>query len=143
MPTYLPFCLIAWLVFAPLLTVGQQIVPTQLTPTVSHFASKTFRIGEASQGSPTGQEDHTYFIFQPDGRALYRATRGQRVLKDSPLRWGVVGDSLYLVPSPLTLVAEGQTQLVERERLTYAVEKVAGGYRLLRKKEMMRLTEVN
>lgn len=143
MPTHLPLCLIAWLVFTPLLTIGQQVAPSQVTPTLSHFASKTFRIGEAGPGSPTGQEDHTYFIFELDGRAIYRATRGPRVLKDSPLRWGVVGDSLYLVPSPLTLVAEGQTQLVERERLIYAVEKVAGGYRLLRRKEAMRLTEVN
>lgn len=143
MSTHLPLCLVAWLVFTPLLTVGQQVAPSPVTPTLSHFASKTFLLGEVGERNQTGQDDHTYFIFQPDGRAIYRVTRGQQVIKDNPLRWGVVGDSLYLVPSSMTIVAEGQTQLVERERLIYAVEKVAGGYRLLRRKEVMQLTEVN
>lgn len=142
MLTHLPFCLVAGLLFTPLLTVGQPAASSPVTPTVSLFAGKTFLLGEAGEGSKTGQDDQSYFIFQPDGDARYRATRGQRVMMDSPLRWGVVGDSLYLLPSSWTIVAERQTQLVERERITYAVEKVAGGYRLRRRKEVMQLTEV-
>jgi hypothetical protein len=135
-------CLVAWLVCTPLLSAGQQGAPSPVTPTIRDFAGKTFRLGEAGEGSQPGQDDQSYFIFQPDGGARYRATRGQRVMMDSPLRWGVVRDSLYLLPSSWALVAQGQTQQLARDTLKHGVEKVAGGYQLRRRKELMRLTEV-
>ncbi|OUJ70286.1 hypothetical protein BXP70_24640 [Hymenobacter crusticola] len=70
---------------------------------------------------------HQHFIFQPGGRASFRATRGSTVMKDSPLGWRLVGDSLFLQPGPVLLEAEGETQRIEREPLKHAVLKVAGG----------------
>ena len=109
---------------------------------VSDFVNKTFEIGEAEKDRTANNDYHQYFLFQADGRAIFRATRGSTVLKDSPLGWRLVGDSLVLQPGPVLLEADGETQRIERKPLRHAVLKVAEGYRLLRKQEQMLLREI-
>ncbi|TDN37224.1 hypothetical protein A8B98_04925 [Hymenobacter sp. UV11] len=126
----------------PFLTWGQQATPTGFPIAENGFSNKTFLIGEAGGKRPSANDVHDYFIFQPDGRALFRETRGTTVLKDSPLGWRLAGDSLYFLPSAVTLEAAGKTQRIEREAIKYAVTKVSGGYLLKRKEEQRLLTEV-
>jgi hypothetical protein len=138
-----PACFVgAFLGAMPFLTCAQQVATSGLSPTGSDFANRTFVIGEAEAESKRSDDVHFYFIFQLDGRATFRGKRGSTVLKDSPLRWQLVGDSLSLVPSTITLAATGKTQQIERATMTYGLEKVAGGYLLKRKKEQMVLLEV-
>jgi len=134
--------LVALLGGTPLLTWGQQAAPAGLLLAESGFSNKTFLIEEAGAARQTTNDTQSYFIFQPDGRAIYRGTRGTTVLKDSPLGWRIVGDSLYLIPSAFTIEAAGNTQRIERDPIKYAFAKVSGGYLLKRKKEQTLLTEV-
>jgi hypothetical protein len=133
---------VALLVGTPFLTWGQQGAPAGLAMAESGFANKTFLIGEAGAERQPLNDTHSYFIFQPNGSAIYRGTRGTTVLKDSPLGWRIVGDSLCLIPSAFTIEAAGKTQRIEREAIKYAFAKVSGGYLLKRKGEQKLLTEV-
>ncbi|TPG59457.1 hypothetical protein [Hymenobacter nivis] len=135
--------LVAFLVVMPLLTWAQHTVPAPGAPTTAReLVHKTFLIGYPDAAHPPAPEDRSYFIFQPDGRAVYRGTRGVAVQKDSPLGWRVAGDSLFLTPGAVTLEAAGQTQRIARAVVRYAVTKVPGGYLLRRNAEQTLLTEV-
>jgi hypothetical protein len=134
--------LVAWLTSVPCLTWGQQVASSHSQPTVSDFSKKTFEIGAPEENRTADNDYHQYFLFQPDGRAIFRGSRGNKVLKDSPLGWKLVGDSLYLQPGPIMLEAEGETQRIDRDPIKYAVTKVSGGFLLTRKQEKMLLREV-
>ena len=120
-------CQVALLVATPCLTWGQQVASSRFLPTVSDLANKTFAIGEAEQNRTANNDYQQYFIFQPEGRAIFRQTRGNTVLKDSPLGWRLVADSLYLQPGPVMMEAEGETQRIARAPIKHAIVKVAGG----------------
>jgi len=134
--------LAALLLGMPLFTWGQQPTPASSATAERGLVNKTFLIGTASAAHQPTNDIHTYFIFQAEGRAIYRGARGTAVLKESPLGWRVVGDSLYLIPSAFSIEAEGKTQRIEREVVKYALLKVAGGYLLKRKEEQTLLAEV-
>ncbi|SMB79818.1 hypothetical protein SAMN00120144_4230 [Hymenobacter roseosalivarius DSM 11622] len=134
--------LVAWLVSTPWLSWGQQVAASRLPPSVGDLANKTFAIGEAAESSPAGNDVQHYFIFHPDGRATFRETRGNTVVKDSPLGWQLVGDSLFLQPGPVRMQVEGKTQPIDREPIKQAIRKVSGGYLLTQKQEQMLLREV-
>ncbi|MGI4736420.1 MAG: hypothetical protein ACRYG7_14680 [Janthinobacterium lividum] len=133
---------VALLVGTPLLTQGQQAVPAGLPPVASGLAGKTFLIDEADPAGKAANDAQFYFIFQPDGRAVFRRTRGQAVLKDSPLGWRMAVDSLFLIPGAVLLEAAGTTQRIERAVSSYAVTKVCGGYLLQGKAAQILLMEV-
>jgi hypothetical protein len=109
---------------------------------VGDLVNKTFELGAAAENTNAGNDYHHYFIFHPTGGATFRETRGNTVVKDSPLGWRLVGDSLYLQPGAIRMEVEEKTQQIERESIKYAIRKVSRGYLLTRKQEQKLLREV-
>jgi len=134
--------LLAVLVFIPFLALGQKAVNSVLTIGVIDLSDKTFILGEEGEVSKTGNDFNLYIIFHKEGRATFRGKRGNTITKDSPLNWRFVGDSLYLQPGPITIEAEGKTQLIDREPMKYAIVKAPGGYILKQKDDQMLLFEL-
>ena len=130
--------ILALFFFTPFLTLGQKTVK----PRPIDLSNRTFIIGEKIEAIKNKDDYHTYFIFYKDGKAIYRGTRGDVILKDSPVGWQLVGDTLSLLPGSFIIRAEGKTQMIERDAIRHFIKKTPTGYLLQDKSGQMLLTEV-
>ena len=99
------------------------------------LANKTFIMREVGEVGKTGNDLDLYLIFHKNGSATFRVKRSGTVIKDNPLSWRFVGDSLYIQNGSIKITAEGKTQTIDREAMKYAVEKAPDGY-LLKEKDI-------
>lgn len=93
---------------------------------------------EEADTSRVGNDLDLYLIFHRDSKATFRVKKGDTIIKDNPLRWRMVRDSLYIQSSPIQIIVDGKTQTVERDPSKYAVEKAPSGY-LLKEKDSQTL----
>lgn len=94
-------CLLALLLSAPFLTLGQKVVQSELVTKGIDLSNKTFMIGEERDTSKAGNDLHLFFLFYKDGNAMFRAKIGNTIIQDSPISWQFTGDSLCLKPGPI------------------------------------------
>ncbi|QMW01317.1 hypothetical protein [Spirosoma foliorum] len=134
-------CLLALLLSIPFLALAQKVANSELATKVIDLSNKTFLIGEEGDTSNAGNDLHLLFLFYKDGAATFRTKRGDRIIKDSPINWRFIGDSLCLLPSSISLQAEGKTQLIDRESMKYSIVKTPSGYILKGKDDQMFLVE--
>ncbi|MCX6216915.1 hypothetical protein [Spirosoma sp.] len=135
--------LLVVLLSAPFLASAQKVANTKLATKVNaiDLTNKVFLMGEEGDTSEAGKDLHLFFLFHKEGRATFRTQRGNTIIKDSPLSWRFTGDSLWLQPSPISLEADGKTQLIERDPIKYYLIKTPSGYLLKGKADQMHLIE--
>ncbi|GAB3755969.1 hypothetical protein [Spirosoma pomorum] len=126
------------LVLSPFLAVGQKVTDSETGSRISDLADKIFIMREGADTGRVGNDLNLYLIFHRESKATFRVKKGDRIIKDNPLSWRLVGDSLYIQSSPIQLIADGKTQLVDRDSSRYTVEKVPSGY-LLKEKDSQTL----
>lgn len=134
-------CFLTLLLSTPFLALGQKVTDSKLATKVVDLSNKTFLIGEEGDTSKVGNDLHLLFLFYKDGNATFRTKRGSTMIKDSPISWRFIGDSLYLQPGSISLQAEGKTQIIDREPMKYFVVKAPSGYLLKGKNDQMLLIE--
>ncbi len=141
MPARKTICLLSLLLSAPFITSAQKIANPKLAINPIDLSNKTFLIWAEEDTSKAGKDLNLLFLFYKDGNATFRAKRGTTILKDSPISWRFKDDSLCLQPSPISMEADGKTQIIEREPMKYFIVKAPGGYLLKGKNDQMLLVE--
>lgn len=121
------------LILIPFLTVGQKVDNSEKTTKTIDLADKTFIMRKKADTSRAGNDLNLYLIFHQDNKATFRVKKGETIIKDNPLSWRLVRDSLYIQSSPIQIIADGKTQTVDRDPSRYAVEKAPSGYLLKEK----------
>ncbi|GAB3508409.1 hypothetical protein GCM10027341_44180 [Spirosoma knui] len=121
------------LILTPFLTVGQKVANSKTATRIIDLADKTFILRDEADTSRTENDLNLYLILYQDSKAAFRVKNGDTIIKDNPLTWHLVGDSLYIQNSPIQIIAEGKTQTVDRNPSKYFIEKTPGGYLLKEK----------
>lgn len=140
MPTRQIAYLSVLLVFTPFLILGQKVPNSGFTTGKIDLSGKTFIMRE-EEVSKASNDLKLLFIFHKDSSATFRVKRGNRV-KDSPLSWRFVGDSLCLQPTPVSMEVEGKVQQIDRAPVKYIIIKTSGGYLFKGRTDQMLLVEL-
>lgn len=122
------------LILTPFVTVGQKVTKSKTATRIIDLVNKTFIMREEADTSRAGNDLNLYLVFHQDSKATFRVKKGDTIIKDNPLSWRLVRDSLYIQNSPIQITADGKTQTVDRDPNRYAVEKAPSGY-LLKEKD--------
>ena len=111
--TSLNACTLIALLLTASTVLGQPVATSQVNTGVADLIEKTFAWKEDGEVSESHKTLELLFLFHKDNRATFRTKKGERV-KDSPLGWRFVGDSLYLQPAPISMEADGEVQQINR-----------------------------